>query len=138
VALSACSSQKLSGYWDAWKWRYAGRTRLQKLWSIVHEVIGNGSNVKNRDNHKEIVTALSRIDGQVKGIQKMVEDERYCLDIIVQIHAAIHALHRVGEKIFAKHIECCVRDVFTGESKMETSGKIDEIMRVMKSVHKFR
>jgi DNA-binding FrmR family transcriptional regulator len=93
--------------------------------------------VKHRGNHKENVASLERIDGQVRGIQRMIEDERYCLDIIVQIHAATHALHRVGDKIFAKHIEHCVRDVFTGKSKREISGKIDEIMKVLKYVHKF-
>jgi DNA-binding FrmR family transcriptional regulator len=93
--------------------------------------------VDHRGNHKDNITALKRIDGQVKGIQRMIEDERYCLDIIAQIHAAINALYRVGNRIFAKHIERCVRDVLTGESQREMSAQINEIMRVMKSVHKF-
>ena len=66
----------------------------------------------------------------------MIEDERYCVDIITQIHAAIHALCRVGDKIFAKHIEHCVKDAFTGRSKRKISDKIDEIMRVMKNMRK--
>ncbi len=66
----------------------------------------------------------------------MIEDEKYCIDVIIQIHAAIHALHRVGDKIFVKHIEHCVKDAFLGKSKMEKMKKIDEMTRVIKNLHK--
>lgn len=92
--------------------------------------------MKHKTSHKENLNALKRINGQVEGIQRMIEDERYCIDIIIQVHAAIHALYRVGDKIFAKHLEHCVKDVFTGKSKREISEKIDEIMKVMKNMHK--
>lgn len=92
--------------------------------------------MKHKTSHKENLNALKRINGQVEGIQRMIEDERYCVDIIIQVHAAIHALYRVGDKIFAKHLEHCVKDVFTGKSKREISEKIDEIMKVMKNMHK--
>lgn len=92
--------------------------------------------MKHKTSHKKNLNALKRINGQVEGIQRMIEDERYCVDIIIQVHAAIHALYRVGDKIFAKHLEHCVKDVFTGKSKREISEKIDEIMKVMKNMHK--
>lgn len=92
--------------------------------------------MKHKTSHKENLNALKRINGQVEGIQRMIEDERYCIDIIIQVHAAIHALYRVGDKIFAKHLEHCVKDVLTGKSKREISEKIDEIMKVMKNMHK--
>lgn len=92
--------------------------------------------MKHKTSHKENLNALKRINGQVEGIQRMIEDERYCIDIIIQVHAAIHALYRVGDKIFVKHLEHCVKDVLTGKSKREISEKIDEIMKVMKNMHK--
>ncbi|MFH0827489.1 MAG: metal-sensing transcriptional repressor [Candidatus Omnitrophota bacterium] len=91
--------------------------------------------MKPKTTHKENLIALNRIEGQVKGIQRMVGDETYCIDIIIQIHAAIHALYRVGEKIFAKHIEHCAMDAFLNKSKDKKIEKINEIMRVIKNLH---
>ncbi len=92
--------------------------------------------MEHKTNHKENINALKRINGQVKGIQRMVEDNKYCIDIIIQIHAAIHALHRVSDKIFLKHIEHCVKDAFLSKSKQKKAEKIDEIMKVIKNLHK--
>lgn len=92
--------------------------------------------MKYKTTHKENLAALSRAAGQVKGVQKMVEDEKYCIDIIIQVHAAIHALHRVSEKILAKHLEHCVKDVFKGKSEKEKMEKIDEVIKVVKKLHK--
>ncbi|KPK99209.1 MAG: hypothetical protein AMJ95_00190 [Omnitrophica WOR_2 bacterium SM23_72] len=91
--------------------------------------------MKAKTTHKENLAALKRIAGQVKGIQRMVEGEEYCIDIIIQIHAAIHALYRVGEKIFAKHIEHCAMDALLNKSKKKKIEKIDEIMRVIRNLH---
>jgi len=94
--------------------------------------------MKHKTAHRENLTALRRIEGQVKGIQKMVDDQKYCIDIVIQIHAAIHALYSVAEKIFAKHIEHCVVNAFMGKSDKEKTKKINEIMVVIKKMHKLR
>ncbi len=91
--------------------------------------------MKHATIHKENLNALKRITGQVKGIQGMVENEKYCIDIIIQVHAAIHALHRVGDKIFLKHLEHCVKDTFLGKSGKNKTAKINEIMQVLKNLH---
>jgi len=87
--------------------------------------------MKHKTTHRENLNALRRIEGQIKGIQGMVKHERYCIDIIIQIYAAIHALHRVSEKILGKHIEHCVKEAFTGQSVREKGKKIEEIMKVI-------
>lgn len=92
--------------------------------------------MKTRTTHKETMTALRRIEGQVKGVQRMIGDEKYCIDIIIQIHAVIHALYRVGERIFEKHIDGCVRDAFMSRSAKEKKVKIDELMKVIRNLHK--
>lgn len=86
--------------------------------------------------HKENLANLKRIEGQIKGIQRMVEKEAYCIDIVNQIHAAVNALYGVSEKILAKHIEGCVAKAFKGKSKKEILKKIDELMSVIKRLHK--
>ena len=56
--------------------------------------------MKQKTIHKENLVALRRAAGQVRGVKSMIEDEKYCIDIIVQIHATIHALYRVGGENF--------------------------------------
>ena len=63
--------------------------------------------------HDEQLHALKRIEGQVKGIQRMIEEKRYCVDIITQLHSIIGALYRVEDNIFRKHID---RTVILGEN----------------------
>ena len=94
--------------------------------------------MKHKTTHIENLTALRRIEGQVKGIQKMIGDRKYCIDIVTQIHASINALYRVAEKIFAKHLEHCVVGAFMGKSDKEKTKKINEVMEIIKKVHKLR
>ncbi len=92
--------------------------------------------MKSKTAHNENLPALNRIEGQIRGIQRMIGEGRYCIDIINQILAAIHALYRVEEKIFAKHIENCVKEAFLSKSEREINKKIDEIMKVAKRLRK--
>jgi CsoR family transcriptional regulator, copper-sensing transcriptional repressor len=94
--------------------------------------------VKHKTTHKENLNALRRIEGQVKGVQKMVEKEKYCIDIVNQIHAVVNAMYRVSEKILAKHIEGCVAETFVRKGRQEKNQKINELMSVIKRLHKIR
>jgi len=84
--------------------------------------------MKQKTTHTEQIVSLKRIEGQVKGIQKMVEEGRYCVDIITQIHSIIGALYRVENNIFRKHIDGCVVRALKGKSSLEKDKKIDEII----------
>lgn len=88
--------------------------------------------------HKENLVALRRIEGQVKGIQKMIKEGKYCIEIVNQIQAAIYALCRVAEKIFIKHIENCVVEALRGRSEREKLQKIDEIREIIRRMRKIR
>lgn len=71
---------------------------------------------------------LRRIEGQIRGIDKMVEDDRYCIDIIHQIQAARAALGRVEEAVLHEHAETCVRAATeTGNTKVQQE-KIAELL----------
>jgi len=91
--------------------------------------------VQHSTHEKELIS-LRRIEGQIRGLQKMVDEKKYCIDIIIQIHAAINALYRVAERIFGRHLEHCVTDAFMGKSEREKRDKIEEIMEVVKRLHK--
>ena len=82
--------------------------------------------------HTETLHRLSRIAGQVQGVKRMVEEQKYCIDIIRQIQAARSALRSVELQILQKHMNHCVSDAFASGSKEDADEKMDELLRVMK------
>lgn len=85
-----------------------------------------------KNNDKEaIIKRLNRIEGQVKGIQKMVEDERYCVDILVQISAIRSAINRVGNIILENHIKGCVSNSIKEGDTKESEELISELMETI-------
>ena len=77
---------------------------------------------------------LRRIEGQVRGIQKMVENDRYCVDILVQIAAIQSAMKQVGLVILESHTRGCVRDAIASDTGGDA--KIDELMDVIRQFTK--
>ena len=71
-----------------------------------------------------VLKRLKRIEGQVRGLQRMVEDDRYCVDILTQIAATTAALDSVGLQVMEDHVRHCVRD--GGDEK------VDELMGVVR------
>jgi len=74
---------------------------------------------------------LSRIEGQVRGLAKMVEDDRYCIDIITQILAVRAALRRLEEEVLRDHVAHCVEHAIASGDKVEERQKISELMDVI-------
>ncbi|MYL31053.1 metal-sensing transcriptional repressor [Halobacillus halophilus] len=85
------------------------------------------------DEKQAVVNRLRRIEGQVRGIQKMVEDDRYCVDILVQISAIDKALKRVGYSLLERHTHHCVKDAI---QKGDGDEAIDELMKVVQQFSK--
>ena len=77
------------------------------------------------------VKRLNRIEGQVRGLARMVEEDRYCIDIVTQISAARAALARVEEQILREHIHHCVRHAMTSGNKAQQEEKIEELLAVL-------
>jgi CsoR family transcriptional regulator, copper-sensing transcriptional repressor len=74
---------------------------------------------------------LSRIEGQVRGLARMVEDDRYCIDIVTQISAVRAALRRAEEEILREHVAHCVEDAIRSGDKDDQRQKVKELMDVM-------
>ena len=87
--------------------------------------------MKKHPNHADNLVALRRIEGQVRGIQRMIEDRKYCVDILTQIYAIKGALSRVEEKILEKHFQHCVTEAITGTSEKGKKQKMDEILKLI-------
>jgi DNA-binding FrmR family transcriptional regulator len=85
-----------------------------------------------RDNIKAACTnRLNRIEGQVRGLFRMVEGDRYCIDIVTQIAAVRAALRRVEEEILRDHVAHCVDHAVKSGNKAEQRRKIEELMAVI-------
>ena len=81
--------------------------------------------------HLEEVVPLKRIEGQLRGIQKMIEEKRYCIDILTQISSVEGALKRVEKNILNRHLRGCVRESFSKGNKEDKEKKIEEIIDVL-------
>jgi len=90
--------------------------------------------MKHRPCHHNKLTRLKRIEGQVRGVQNMIEEERYCVDILHATGAAIGALKNVESLILKDHLNACVRDAFTGKSKHDKEEKLTEIFGLLKGL----
>ena len=74
---------------------------------------------------------LRRIEGQVRGIARMIEDERYCIDILTQVQAVRAALRRVEDEILQDHVEHCVEHAIASGNQGEQRTKITELIEVL-------
>ena len=97
---------------------------------FLHE---HPSQPRTKDEKQAIINRLKRIEGQVRGIQKMVEEDRYCVDILVQISAIQSALKNTGFTITERHMKHCVSDSIKNGEGQEA---IDELMTVLKQFSK--
>jgi len=86
--------------------------------------------------HHERLIALSRIEGQVRGIRKMVEARRYCVEILNALAAARGALKRVEAKILSAHLDACVRDAFENGNEKDKNEKMQEIAGLFQALRK--
>ena len=76
-----------------------------------------------------VLKRLRRIEGQVRGLARMVEDDRYCIDIVTQLSAARAALRRAEEEILADHVAHCVASGNKGEQRRKVGELIDVLSR---------
>jgi DNA-binding FrmR family transcriptional regulator len=79
---------------------------------------------------KAVTTRLSRIEGQVRGLKAMVEQERYCLDVVAQVRAARAALAKVEEIVLADHLASCVEHAIVSGDPDEQRRKVAELITV--------
>jgi DNA-binding FrmR family transcriptional regulator len=76
----------------------------------------------------EVTKRLRRIEGQVRGLLHMVDDDRYCVDVLTQINAVRAALHKVEERILHDHVAHCVADAFASGDAADQRHKVEELI----------
>jgi DNA-binding FrmR family transcriptional regulator len=89
-------------------------------------------------DRKRLLNRLSRIEGQVRGIAKMVDDDRYCIDILTQVGATITALESVGLKVLEEHTRHCVAGALASGDPDEARAKTEELIAAVERFSKAR
>jgi DNA-binding FrmR family transcriptional regulator len=79
----------------------------------------------------QVTKRLQRIEGQVRGLSRMVEEDRYCIDIVTQISAVRAALRRVEEEVLRDHVAHCVEGAIASGNRADQRKKIAELMEVL-------
>jgi CsoR family transcriptional regulator, copper-sensing transcriptional repressor len=79
-----------------------------------------------------VLKRLKRIEGQVRGLVRMVEEDRYCIDIVTQLSAVSAALRRAEEEMLADHVANCVEDAIASGNKTEQRRKVAELTGVLR------
>ena len=78
-----------------------------------------------------VLKRLKRIEGQVRGLARMVEDDRYCIDVVTQISAVRAALRRLEEEVLRDHVAHCVEHAIAAGNKADQRQKVAELMDVI-------
>jgi len=92
--------------------------------------------MKKGMDHQDKLVSLRRIEGQIRGVQKMIADRRYCVEILHALGAAVGALRNVENRIFKDHLQACVKTAFNGRSRSNKDQKIREIAGLLESLRK--
>jgi DNA-binding FrmR family transcriptional regulator len=80
---------------------------------------------------KSVSARLKRIEGQVGGLLRMVEEDRYCVDVLTQVSAIRAALHKVEAEILRDHVSHCVVDAFTSGDTIGQQQKVEELVETI-------
>jgi len=90
----------------------------------------------NENQKSDAKRRLSRIEGQIRGIQKMIDSDRYCIDILSQTRAVVAAIRKVEDLIMHQHLNTCVADSMRSENREDQEEKVEEIMDVLSKFRK--
>ncbi|MGE5501818.1 MAG: metal-sensitive transcriptional regulator [Ignavibacteriales bacterium] len=84
-----------------------------------------------RENKPKLLNRLNRIEGQVRGVARMVEEDRYCIDILTQLRALKAALGKVESELLRTHLEHCVTGAMAGDDPEERRQKAQELIELL-------
>jgi|TARA_R110002124_G_scaffold269987_2_gene438051 DNA-binding FrmR family transcriptional regulator len=79
----------------------------------------------------KLINRLNRIEGQVRGITRMIEDDRYCIDLLTQLQAVRAALHRVETEVLKDHLDHCVMGAMVGDDPADRRAKAQELIELL-------
>ena len=84
-----------------------------------------------RADKKKVEPLIRTARGQLDGVLKMIEDDRYCMDIAAQLQAVESIVHKAGQEVLRAHLSGCVQDAFETGDEQARARKIDEIIKLL-------
>jgi CsoR family transcriptional regulator, copper-sensing transcriptional repressor len=87
---------------------------------------------------KATLNRLRRIEGQVRGLQRMVDEDAYCVDVLTQVAAVQTALEQVALQVLDAHVRHCVADAVAGDDEAQATERLDELMAAVRRFAKVR
>ena len=87
---------------------------------------------RSEDEIRDLITRLNRIEGQIRGIRKMVEEDAYCVDILTHVSAAKCSLNSFSKVVLGNHIKTCVADDIRNGSDEKTEELVELLQKLMK------
>lgn len=87
---------------------------------------------RSEDEIRDLITRLNRIEGQIRGIRKMVEEDAYCVDILTQVSAAKCSLNSFSKVVLGNHIKTCVADDIRNGSDEKTEELVELLQKLMR------
>lgn len=88
---------------------------------------------RTAEEKKRIINRLKRVEGQVRGLQQMIEADRYCIDVLIQLSAAQAALQKIGFSVLERHTKSCVTRAIEDGNGTES---VNELIAVLKQFYK--
>jgi len=85
----------------------------------------------NEETRENVAKRLARIEGQVRGLQRMVAEDRYCADVMTQIASVHEALRAVGRELMRHHLEHCATEAIRSDDPAQANAMYDELMALM-------
>ena len=86
--------------------------------------------------HEDALKRLKNVEGHVRGIQRMIEDDKYCIDVIHQIHAVQSALNKISSMILDEHLNTCLITAVRGENPDERERVLREVTEIFEAANK--
>lgn len=84
-----------------------------------------------RDNKAALANRLSRIEGQVRGVARMIDEDRYCIDVLTQLQAVRAALSKVETEMLNDHLHHCVEGAISGGDAADQRQKVNELIQLL-------
>ncbi|MGH7022329.1 MAG: metal-sensitive transcriptional regulator [Caulobacteraceae bacterium] len=84
-----------------------------------------------QDNKPKLLNRLKRVEGQVRGVARMVEEDRYCIDVLTQLRAARAALAQVESEILKDHLDLCIESAIVSGDQAEQRKKASELIALL-------
>lgn len=91
---------------------------------------------RSEEEYRKLMNRLKRIEGQIQGIQRMLENEAYCPDILIQVSAVNAALNGFNKELLASHLRSCVVSDIKSEDQAVQEGAVDELVELLRKLMK--